>query len=252
MFFILGAVIMEIIVCDVDELKREEHVSFISGYVMMEEFKMEVALETADAEEVLDYIRENPAMRLYFLEIDLRSEKNGLDLAHEIRQYDNIGPIVYITDRVELMRLIFEYGLAALGFIVKSDVDLVRERIVFYLNLVNERFLIQDCGKEKFTYKSGFKIAREEVNDILFFQVAEKGDKRIEMHTKEGINEFYGKIAEIETKSDRFFRCDRSCVVNVDNISAINVETGEIEMITGDVCHGSVNGLRNLKKFMKR
>ena len=242
---------MEIIICDVDELTRGEYASFISGHVMMAEFKMKVALETADADEVVNYIKSNPEMRLYFLEIDLQSEKNGLDLAYEIRNYDNVGPIVYITDRMELMALTFEYGLAIFGFIVKSDEDLLRDRLVYYLNLVNERFLIQDGRKEKFVYKSGFRIAREEVSNILFFQVAEKGDKRIEMHTKDGVDEFYGKISEIETKSDRFFRCDRSCVVNVDNISSINVETGEIEMVTGDICHGSVNGLRSLRKFMK-
>ena len=243
--------IMEIIVCDVDELKRNEYVAFISGHVMMAEFKMEVVLEAADAKEVLDYIKDCPAVRLYFLDIDLQSEKNGLDLAYEIRKYDNTGPIIYITDHVELMSLTFEYGLAAFGFIAKNDTDLLRERLVYYLNLVNERFLIQEGRKEKFVYKAGFKIAREEVNEILFFKVAEKGDKRIEMHTKNGTDEFYGKIAEIETKSDRFFRCDRSCVVNVDNISTINVESGEIIMVTGDICYGSVNGLRNLKKFMK-
>ena len=242
---------MEIIICDVDELEREEYVSFISGHVMMADFKMKIVLETGDAEEVLNYIKEDPAMRLYILDIDLRSDKSGLDLAHEIRKYDNVGPIIYITNQVELMGLIFEYGLAVLGFIVKSNEDLVKDRLVYYLNLINERFLIQEARKEKFVYKSGFKISREEVSDILFFKVAEKGDKRIEMHTKNGIDEFYGKIAEIETKSDRFFRCDRSCVVNVDNISIINVETGEIEMVTGDICHGSVNGLRNLKKYMK-
>ena len=238
---------MEIIVCNIGE----EYVKFISGHVLMAEYKMKIALKTTDAEEVIDYIKTNPEMRLYFLEIDLQSKKNGIDLANEIRNYDSMGPIVYITERVELMGLTFEYGLAVLGFIVRSNADLVRERLVYYLKLVNERFLIQDGRKEKFVYKAGFKIAREEVSDILFFQVAEKGDKRVEMHTKHGIEEFYGKIAEIETKSERFFRCNRSCVVNVDNISTIDVETGEIEMVTGDVCHGSLNGLRSLKKFMK-
>jgi len=243
---------MEIIICDVDEHTRRAYVAFISGHVMMAEFKMQVALATSDAEEVLDYIKDNPAMRLYFLDFDLQSEKNGLDLAYEIRSYDNVGPIVYVTDHVELMGLTFEYGLAVFGFIVKGNPDLMRERLVYYLNLVNERFLIQDFQKEKFVYKVGFRIAREEVSNILFFQVAEKGDKRIRMYTQKGVSEFYGKIAEIETKSHRFFRCDRSCVVNVDNISRINVEKGEIIMVTGDICNGSVNGLRSLKKFMKK
>jgi len=242
---------MEIIICDADELKRKEYATFISDHVMMADFKMNVALETADTQEVLDYVKDRPAMRLYFLEIDLKSEKTGIDLAHEIRKYDNAGPIVFITNRVELMGLIFQYGLSALGFIIKSGVDLVRARLVYYLNLVNERFLIQEGRKEKFIYKAGFKITRQDVSDILFFQVAEKGDKRIEMHTKEGIEEFYGKITEIETKSDRFFRCDRSCVVNVDNISTVSIETGEIKMVTGDICYGSVNGIRGLTKFMK-
>ena len=242
---------MEIIICDVDEPTRKEYVAFISGHVMMEEFKMEVVLATADAEKVLEYIQDEPAMRLYFLDFDLKSEKNGLDLAYEIRNFDNVGPIIYITDHVELIGLTFEYGLAVFGFIAKGNAELMRERLVYYLNLVNERFLIQDLQKEKFVYKIGFRIAREEVSNILFFQVAEKGDKRIRMYTFNGINEFYGKIAEIETKSDRFFRCDRSCVVNVDNISKINVEKGEIIMLSGDICYGSVNGLRSLKKFMK-
>ena len=241
---------MEIIICDSDEVKREEYIKLISDYVMMEELGMQIALVTADPNEVLEHVKTNADMRLYFLEIDLGTKMTGIGLAREIRRLDGIGPIIYITDHFELMSVIFEYGIAALGFIAKRDFRLAKERIAYYLDLINERFLVAEGWTEVFVYKVGTTIVRQSVKEILFFQVAEKGEKLINLHTMAGVEEFYGKMNMIEQKNHRFFRCHRSCVVNVDNISTFDLETGEITMTTGDICYGSLNGVKKLSKII--
>ncbi|MCL1989745.1 MAG: LytTR family DNA-binding domain-containing protein [Defluviitaleaceae bacterium] len=243
---------MEIIICDTNQLKREEHVKFISDYLLIEELKMEIVLETNDPEKVLTYVQNYPKTRLYFLDLNLRPTITGIDLAHAIRKCDHLGPIIYITDHIELMGLIFEQGIGALGFIKKNHSDEVRERIEYYLELVNQRFLLQENNDSVFVYKSGSKVFRQAVRDIQFFQVSEKGEKLIGMYTNTGVEKFHGKITDIEKKNHQFFRCHRSCVVNINNISTVDVEIGEIMMTTGDVCYGSVRGIKKLIDFMKR
>jgi len=60
--------------------------------------------------------------------------------------------------------------------------------------------------------------------------------------------EFYGSLTEIETLSIKFFPCHRACLVNIDNITDIDVKNREIKMSNGQICEASTRGIKNLLK----
>lgn len=72
---------------------------------MIENLDMETGLITEDPYEFIEYIKENTASGIYFLDVDLKSDINGIQLAEQIREYDPRGFIVFITTHAEMSYL---------------------------------------------------------------------------------------------------------------------------------------------------
>ena len=124
---------IEIILCEDNEKERALMTDFISGHVMMENLDMKVALSTASPNEVLKYVKKHASGRLYFLDVDLKAEMTGIQLAAQIREVDPKASIVFITTHAELMSLTFEYAIEAMGYILKGDYEVTKEKIVKYI-----------------------------------------------------------------------------------------------------------------------
>ena len=58
---------------------------------------MEIILSTSNPYELLDTIENKDYTGIYFLDIDLNSNINGIDLAKKIRCYDPRGFIIFVT-----------------------------------------------------------------------------------------------------------------------------------------------------------
>ena len=239
---------INIYLCEDDEKQRKKLTDFIKDYIMMEDYDMKVVLSTGCPFEVLKQAQKESGA-IYLLDIDLKSDINGVDLAKKIREFDRKGCIIFITTHIELMYLTFEYAVEALGYIQKKEnFEVMKTQIIDHLKIAKER-LGNTAGKEKmFTLKTGSKIIMESFKDILFFEISEKGHKKITMYTKNRVVEFNGTLAEIESQDDSLFRCDRSCVINIRNIESFNRSTREIRFINGDTCLGSIRGLSQLEK----
>ena len=106
---------MKIFICEDDVKQRENMVSIINNYIMIEEKPMEIALATDDPYEVIEKSKEMNDVGCYFLDIQLRNI-NGIKLGSEIRKYDPIGNIIFVTSHSELTYLTFVYKVCDDGF----------------------------------------------------------------------------------------------------------------------------------------
>ena len=88
---------MKIFVCEDDPRQRENIVSIIKNYIMIEEKPMELTLATNDPYEVLKQSKEMNDIGCYFLDIQLEADMNGIKLASEIRKHDPVGNIIFVT-----------------------------------------------------------------------------------------------------------------------------------------------------------
>lgn len=98
---------MKIFVCEDDPRQRENMVSIIKNYIMIEEKPMELALATDDPYEVLEQSKEMNDIGCYFLDIQLEADMNGIKLGSEIRKHDPVGNIIFVTSHSELTYLTF-------------------------------------------------------------------------------------------------------------------------------------------------
>ena len=234
---------LKIIIYSKNATQRKQWKQFIKNYVLMENLDAQVILATSNTEKIVAYSIQNFEPILYFLDIDCRKT---LDLALTIRQKNIKSAIVFLASHTDIMPMIFENNIQALDYILKTDFDVLRERIAKCISLTQERLLLTNHEKKRFIFKSDGKIISEDYNDILFFEKEEKQSQKVIIHTKNRKLDFYGTLGKIEKTSQHFFRCHRSVLVNKKLIKTINPSENEITMIDGSVCYASLQGMKKL------
>lgn len=241
---------LEIFVCEDDPEQRKRLSSYIENYIMMENLDMKLVISTGHSQEIIDYLQNNRVTGLYFLDVDLQEEKSGIALGAEIRQYDSLGAIVFVTTHSELTYLTFTYKVEAMDYITKDKFTDIRQRIIECIDTANKRYLQNKYNNiKKFQTKSGDKMISVDYNDILFFETSPQLHKII-LHAKNRQVEFYGKLKDILEMDSRFYRCHNSFVVNKDNIAEVDTKNREIRMINGEICYASSRFLGGLKDII--
>jgi two-component system, LytTR family, response regulator AgrA len=237
-------------VCEDDPEQRKRLNSYIENYIMMENLDMKLVISTGRSQEIIDYLQNNRVTGLYFLDVDLQEEKSGIALGAEIRQYDSLGAIVFVTTHSELTYLTFTYKVEAMDYITKDKFTDIRQRVIECIDTANTRYLQNKYNNiKKFQTKSGDKMISVDYNDILFFETSPQLHKII-LHAKNRQVEFYGKLKDILEMDSRFYRCHNSFVVNKDNIAEVDTKNREIRMINGEICYASSRFLGGLKDII--
>lgn len=242
-----GCECMKIFICEDDPKQRENMVTIIKNYIMIEEKPMEIALATDNPYEVLEQAKNMNDIGCYFLDIQLSTDINGIKLGSEIRKHDPVGNIIFVTSHSELTYLTFVYKVAAMDFIFKDDPAELRTRIIDCLETAHTRLqlLSKDNSVETIELKRGSNSVYVQYDDIMFFESSTKSHRLI-AHLDNRQIEFYGNLKELSQLDDRFFRCHNSFVVNRHNIESIDSKERIVYFKNKEHCYASV---RNVKKI---
>lgn len=216
---------MNIYVCEDNEKERDIIKESIEKTILINNLDFKIKVLTDDPFEIISTINSNKKQRgIYFIDVDLKADINGVQLAAEIRKYDPNGFIIFITSHGELSYLTFTYKIEALDFIVKDDFQ-VPNRVSECLLYVERKLKLEEGEISKiFVTKVGDKNISIDFNNILFFETTEKLH-RIKLHGTNRTVTFYGTMKEVLAKLDkRFYQCHRSFIINMDYIKEIDKE----------------------------
>lgn len=238
---------LKIFVCEDDQQQQQKLVETIEQYLYMQDLDAAFEFATPDPQKMLDYVSKlegQPA--LYFLDVELKAEMNGIALGAAIREIDPNAKIVFITTHAELAYLTFLYKVEAMDYLAKDDKVHLHNRITECIDVAIERHLNGNKSSNDFiVIKSGGTQIRLELAEIQFIE-SSTTPHRLIIHLDNRQIEFYGKIKEIAELNPNFYRCHQSFVVNVLNIETINPKQREIQMKNGEICYASVRYLRGL------
>ncbi|WP_026887558.1 LytR/AlgR family response regulator transcription factor [Clostridium beijerinckii] len=240
---------LSIVICEDNENQRKEITKCIEDSIMIENLDMEIVLSTENPENTIEYLNNNEISGLYFLDVDLNSDVNGIKLAEVIREYDPRGFIVFVTTHAEMSYLTFIYKVEAMDYIIKDKPESVKERIHECILNAHKKYSSKATEMQKnLTIKAEDKIINIEYNKILFFETSNIIHKVI-LHAVDRQIEFYAKMKDIEDKlDDRFYRCHRSFLVNKDNIKEIDKNNRVLYMTNGQECLVATRLLKGLLK----
>lgn len=243
---------LDVYVCE-DNLKQLELITdLIKKSILIEELDMQAALSARDPREVLKALDTAAHTGLFFLDIDLKSDMDGLTLAQRIRTIQPRCFIVFITSHSEMAFLTFQYKAEALDFIIKDTPEKMQAKIHDCLLNAAEKHLAQnDPARKNFIIHYGERCISVSYDDIYFFETSNQIHKII-FHGKNRVLEFHGQLKDIEPDlDDRFYRCHRSYIVNTDMIDHVDFTEMVIYFKNGKSCPIAVRMKRGLKKLLK-
>lgn len=241
---------MKVVICEDDERQRLLMVEILTQHALMHQPSIEIVKTASSAEEVLSFL-DHTAVDCYFLDIELAGELTGVQLATEIRQRDPFATIIFVTTYADQLQLTFKYKLAALDFIVKAHGETFLTELKTALDAAYEKYVQLGNGSQKFHFqvKMGEFIHNIRFDEIYYFATALQPHK-VTLHSKNGYYEFYGKLNDIENLDDRFYRCHKSCLINLQHIQSIDKKHRKVTMQNGEVCPLSIRALATIHRKM--
>ena len=208
---------------------------------------MQLVLDAGDPYILLERVKTSQNTGIYFLDIDLGSNMNGLKLAQQIRLYDPRGFIIFVTAHCELSYMTFQYRVEAMDFVLKDNPAEAKVKIRECLLNAMERYTLQTNRTHKvYTIEINGRKISVDYDDILFFETSGNIHKLI-LHGKDRQIEFSGTMKELaDTLGSDFVRCHRSFLVNKKNIKEVDAKNRILYFANGETCLISTRMMKEL------
>lgn len=240
---------LRVFICEDNKVFRERVEKIIDNIIIIENYDMKLEFATSNPYELLSEIKnkDEKSTGIYFLDIDLQSDINGIQLASEIRALDSRAFIIFITSHAEMSYLTFLYKVEAMDYIIKDEPEKIQKRIDECIRESVKRYTLNNSSDKIFTAKSNDKLISINYKNIMFFETSSTIHK-VRIHSIDRQIEFYAKMKDLERElGDDFVRCHNSYLVNKDNIKEIDVPNKVLIMKNKAECLVSSRGMRLLK-----
>lgn len=207
-------------ICD-DELEWVKKIEkALSHYQMQSDFPLETAYIGSSPEMLLSYLSAHANLSgIYFLDIHLRSNIDGLSLGCEIRKLDADAILIFVTTHEELMQETFHYHLRAMDFIIKDKIN-IQEQLFSVLQDVEKQLntTSSNLWKNKITLKVGSDYLFISKKDIYYIDALPQTHKSL-VHTQSGIHTVAQSVSELGISlGNEFVLCRKGCLVNLSHI----------------------------------
>lgn len=242
---------IHIYLCEDDKRQLNRWVDIIEKYLLMNPTEFKLYCSASKPEELLSMRRRSSTTGLYFLDIDLQSNKNGIELAQEIRKYDPRGYIVFVTTHSEMAVLTFRYKVEAMDFIIKDESDTLPQQICSCIQNVERNYKAQlDSSNRLLSIKVDKDSLILDQNDIVAITTGDDPHKLI-VHTKTGVRQISGSLKEFHvTLNSGFCQCNRSTIVNLKHVLKYSRDNALLLMDNKETYSVSIRMLGKVQKAL--
>lgn len=223
---------LKVYICE-DIPKQLEHLrDIIDDIIDANNLDMEMYCYTSDPVILEKAVKSNFYAGIYFLDIYLNAKIDGFEVAEFIRKYDLRGFIVFVTIDAQSYLLTMEYGFEALGYIVKTPNNDLRERLSHFLLLAQRRMMeVREQRNEILRFKASKIWHAIDYKNIISLEIDDENRHRIVLYAINERMDFYGTLTEIEKNLDeRFVRIDKSTIINIEMIEKFDYRERKVIM----------------------
>lgn len=197
---------------------------------------LEVMFSATNPVDFFYYLESHQVERgIFFLDIDLKHQITGLDLAAKIKELVSENELIFLTAHTELAIATLQRRLAPLDFLVKND-ERINEKIKELLLLLDQKEAENSKNKEpKFTFSIASQQIRLEFNKIDFLESSSIPHK-VNLYANGELYQFYGKLQEFEDKYQQLVRVHKAYLINPQNVKKIDYQQRLIIFESGKYC----------------
>lgn len=220
---------LNFVLCDDNKVILDKLSKMLESIFIESKIDASVSFCCTDPDELLNYTKNNK-VDVLILDIDLKSNLSGIDIANKIREVNKDAYIIFITAHLEY--ILIAYQCKTFDYIPKP---ITKERVKETI----DRLLDDINGK---TTKNSFIrinnrntiINQDNVNYI------KKDGMKLVFHTDTRTYEVYSSFNKIINKlPNNFIRCHKSYIANINKINNIDYKNNSIDFSnsTEDICY---------------
>lgn len=230
---------LSFVVCD-DNLNVLNRLSkMLESIFINHNIDAKISLKAQTASKVLDFVSNNK-VDVLILDINLKSETTGCDIANIVRQKNKDIYIIFTTGHLEYALLAYKYK--TFDYLPKPIIkEKLEETILRLIDDVNR-------SPAKFIRLNNNKtiINQEEINYI------KKDGMKLVFCTNSRNYETYSSFSKIEDcLPENFVRCHKSFIANIDNISDVNYSKNTILFSHNNSCSIGAKYKNNILEVLK-
>lgn len=210
--------------CD-DNLKLLDRLEkMLENIFTKNNFEATVSYKSTDTTNMLDFVSNNK-VDVIMLDINLKCNKSGLDLAEAIRKINKDCYIIFTTAHLEYAMIAYKFK--TFDYLAKPiTYDRLEETILRLFDDIN--------GTPKRYIKLDNKNTIVDANEVQY--IVRDGMKLV-FHTASRDYDIYSSFTKFQDKlPDSYMRCHKSCVANVLQIKDVEPVSGTITFKDGSSC----------------
>ena len=215
---------LHFVICDDNLNILDKLEKMLENIFTKNNFEAEVSFKSDNSDDILDYIKSNPA-DVFLLDINLKSSKTGLELAEEIRKIKKNSYLIFTTGHLEYAMVAYKYK--TFDYIAKPiTYDRLEDTIVRLfedVNGLNKRYLRID-NKNTLIDESEIQYVKRDGMKLVFHTPSRDYD------TYSSFNKFQDRLPK------SYIRCHKSCIANINQIKDIEPVSGTITFRDGSTC----------------
>ena len=215
---------LNFVICDDNPTILDKLSKMLESIFINNNIDAEIGLKALTAYDVINYVEHNK-VDVLILDINLKSETNGCDVANMVRKKNKDVYIIFTTGHLEYALIAYQYK--TFDYLPKPIIDERLEETILRL--------MEDIKHtpSKFIKLNNNKtiINQDEINYI------KKDGMKLVFCTNTRTYETYSSFNKIEDcLPGNFVRCHKSYIVNIKNISDINSNKNTILFSPNDSC----------------
>jgi DNA-binding LytR/AlgR family response regulator len=206
----------------------EEYEQILPAWFSKNNIKGQIVVATTEYREFLSEVCHN-SVNVCIIDINLRSEVNGLYIAKYLRKENIKAEIIFCTGMLEYMQQAFEVN--AYHFITKPVGSNLEKCLVKLNKEIGER----ESEKRIFEIRTGSRIYYIPLDSIT--HMMREGTKTI-IHTANRVIEVYESLDSISSRMNdhKFIKCHRAVIVNRDYVEYIDKKNRTVVLTNGFSC----------------
>lgn len=211
-------------ICDDNVNILDKFSKILENIFMKYEYDAKIGIKTSDVDELLDYVNDNKTDVL-ILDINLKSNKSGLEIASKVRERNKNTYFIFTTAHLEYAMMAYKFK--TFDYLAKPVTsERLEETIVRLFEDIN--------GKPKQYIKVDNKKTIIDSSEILYIK---RDGMKLIFHTKSRDYETYSSFNKImDSLPSNFIRAHKSFIVNLDNIVNLDSIGNVVYFDNGDTC----------------
>lgn len=187
-------------------------------------YEASISFKSGDVDDILTYIND-VKVDVLLLDINLKSNKTGLELAEKIREKNKNAYIIFTTAHLE-------YAMVAYKF--KTFDYLAKPLTYDRLEDTIQRLFEDINGLPKKYIKIDNKNTIIDESEIKYIK---RDGMKLVFHTSSRDYDIYSSFNKFQDKlPSNYIRCHKSCIANISQIQDVEPVTSTITFRDGDTC----------------